>query len=341
MSRDASSNIRKALLGVFSLFLVAPFSVSADTIYQQLIDSSSEVTLYSGIGTCTATSSNIATFIAPITTTPGATSFAYGVFFNNTGGPNTINITISSTTNYNALHSWSLSVPSSDADQFLEVTGHSGVAPLIAGQTYVVHGCDVGSEVTKTRSNLSEDFWYGYITDNGVESVPVAPGIPGFTDVGIATTSQQVWCAGNFSTSSGFLDTLGQSISLGFCNVGVFLFVPSQSAVSQWQALATTSREKIPFSYYYDFRDILNDQSASSSENFPSFAVNGADWGIGSTTAIGNIVPNLTFLSTSTISQYLPPGMYDLLFLLMRSAIWMMVLFHVYRRIVPKNATDH
>jgi len=315
----------KKALGVL-IVLLAPFSVQGATIYQQLTDSSSEVTLYNGIGTCTATSSNIATFMAVSTVVPTAGSFAYGVFFNDTGGPNTINITISSTTNYNALHTWSLSVPSSDADQFLEVTAHSGTEPLLAGETYVVHGCDVGSEVTKTRSNLSEDFWYGYITDDGVESVPVAPGIPGFTDVGIATTSQQTYCSTNFSTSTGLLDSIGQSISLGFCNVGVFLFVPSLSAVAtfqnNWDTLTTT---KFPFSWVVDARETIDQFAATSSQGW--FAVSIPT---GSTTAALGFT-SIEVISTSTLSYYLPDSVRDTIKVLIGAVFYLLAIGYVYR----------
>jgi len=214
----------------------------------------------------------------------------------------------------------------------------------IPGTTYYVWNRNSNNEAGNFASNLSGDFFYGYITAGGFSpSIPILPGLPGYTDVGISTTSQQVYCNQNFSTTTGLLDSVGQSISLGICNVSVFLFVPSNAALLNYSNLASTTQEKIPFSYYYDFKDILDGSSASSSTNFTALAVNLGSTGVGSTSPYGAVLTglgNFSFLSTTTIMTYISQSTYDLLFLLMRSAIWVAVMFHIYRRFVPKHATS-
>lgn len=144
-----------------------------------------------------------------------------------------------------------------------------------------------------------------------------APGFAGFASSTVATT-----CDNSFATSSGFLDSVGSSISNGLCRVASFLFVPSPSSLRQFVSLASTSQQKIPFSYFYDIVNDFSSLSASSSVNVPTYTADLHGAGIGSTTPIGNILPSLEILSTTTINRYLPSGAHDALFLLARAAIW-------------------
>lgn len=331
-----SNNMKKALLGLV-IFLAAPFSVHATTVYQQLSDSSS---YFSPSGATI----QIASFIPTSSGTFGPDSFLFFVGMIPT--PDTgaqFNFYISTTTSTaQGIASFALN-PDADsgADQFLEapVVGGGG-GTYEAGTTYYVLFALSGANApgSQVRTNLSNDFFYGYIVDDGGETIPIAPGIPGFTDVGIATTTQQAYCSTNFATSSGLLDSLGRSISLGFCNVGVFLFVPSSQAMSQWQTLASTSQQKIPFSYFAGFRTLFQQLTATTSSVVPTYAADLHATGIGSTTPIGNTLPSLTWLSVAAIQTYLPTGIHDALFFLARSAIWLSIALMFYRRIIPKHA---
>lgn len=218
------------------------------------------------------------------------------------------------------------------------INGANGNTHWLPGFTYWVMNDDpqTSDPGLVYISDTTRTLFTGVITDGeGTE-----PGwIPGLTQSGIASSTLRQFCNTSFATTTGFFDSLTSSVTNGLCNVVVFLFVPNQTSLSQWRDLASTSQSKIPFSYYYDVRIILNGGHASSSVNFPEFGITGTNWGIGSTTPIGNLVPDFTYLSSTTISKYMPNGMYELMFLLMRSAIWIWVLFHIYRRIVPKHTT--
>jgi len=214
--------------------------------------------------------------------------------------------------------------------------------PGVTYYVWVEFALDDADSFIQIASNLSSNFFYGYLTAGGLHSgtdIPILPGLPGYTDVGISTTSQQVYCNSNFSTSTGLLDSLGKSISTGICNVGVFLFVPSQNALSSFATLSSTTQTKIPFSYYYNVKSILQTAS-STSGNFTSIHLNlGGATGVASTTPFAGILnQDFQLLSTSTISTYISPSTYNLLMDLARYAIWIAVMFHVYRRIVPKHA---
>jgi len=318
----------------------------AVTVYQQFTDSSGEVETVAGcqlVGSFTVSATIDISPISIQSVITNNSAFSGGLF----------NFVIStSSTNCNSPHQIISAQPKlSDGSGIPALPGvaqytlaTSTVTPNFVtsytpGTVYYVFA-DSGITDVMIATNLSRDFFYGYITGGSFSpSLPILPGIPGYTDVGISTTSQQVYCNKNFSTSTGLLDSVGQSISLGVCNVGVFLFVPSQNALSSFATLSSTTQTKIPFSYYYNVKSILQTAS-STSGNFTSIHLNlGGATGVGSTSPFAGVLnQDFQLLSTSTISTYISPSTYNLLMDLARYAIWIAVMFHVYRRIVPKHA---
>jgi len=303
-----------------------PFSLSASTIYQQLADSAAEVDLADGCSFPNYT--ELATFEVPTSMTLTAASFFYGSFYSETGANTTITLGVASTSVSGLIYSFALANNfDPDVDVFLEIPYVSGTNVLVSGYTYSIIGCDNTADVT-TRSNLSSDFVFGYLTSDGISSVPLVPGITGFTDVGISTTSQQIWCNQNFSTTTGLLDNLGQSISLGICNVGVFLFVPNTSAISQfttgWTTLTTSN---FPFSWITNLRDILDAYVATSTENFPSLTI-----AFGTSTSILGMT-SLEVISTSTIGTYLSDSTRESIQLLLATIFYLLAASFVYRNL--------
>lgn len=156
---------------------------------------------------------------------------------------------------------------------------------------------------------------------------------------GFATSTLARTCDSSFATTTGFLDTVGASISNGLCRVGSFLFVPSPDAITQFQNLASTTSSKIPFSYFYDVQAIYSGSSASTTQNFTSFSAGLSAIDFSSSTPMGSILPtNLTFLSSTTINHFMPVGMHDTLYNIMIFAIWFEVMYLIYHRVVPNKA---
>jgi len=218
------------------------------------------------------------------------------------------------------------------------VGGQNGNTQWLPGFTYYIYGdddqtTDVGLQLI---SDSTRTLFSGFITDGG----GIEPGwVPGISQIGVATSSVATFCNTNFATSSGgFLASVGQDISLGLCKVTSFLFVPNQNTLNQWQTLASTTVTKIPFSYVYEVYADFRTLSATTTENLPTYTADLTSLTLGSTTSFGNVLPNLSILSQSTISTYLPAGIHDALFLLARSAIWLFVVLSLYRRIVPHKA---
>jgi len=179
------------------------------------------------------------------------------------------------------------------------------------------------------KTDRGNQYFYGLITSGEGGTVLVLPGVTGFTNPGISTTSQSVYCASSFATS-GFLSQVASDISTAMCNVTVFLFVPSNESLTVFLSLASTTRDRAPFSYFYDMSTDINNLSASSTANLPTYTANLSALGIGSTTPIGNILPNLTLLSSTTILQYAPSGFYSALMFLARASIWLGLGFTLY-----------
>lgn len=155
------------------------------------------------------------------------------------------------------------------------------------------------------------------------------------TAIGVSTTSNAVYCDNNFAGLS-----IGADIANALCNVGAFLFVPSTATVNQYAALTSTLQGKVPFSYYYDVYNIVNNSSASTTQNLPSY---GLDLGLidfASSTALGPIFPagNFEFFSSSTIDKFLPSGMHDLLYNMMIWAIWLDLMWVLYHKLMPHKA---
>lgn len=160
----------------------------------------------------------------------------------------------------------------------------------------------------------------------------------------VSTTTVQQSCGSNLATSSGLVDSVGAAVSYGACVAGTFLFVPSQDSLESFRGIPSVLPTIIPFSYFYDFQDIINGENASSSTNFQPLSVNLASTGVGSTSPYGQILniggsSTFAYLSTTTIMTYVSQSLYDTLFLLMRSAIWVVVALHIFRRLRPGHVT--
>jgi len=155
--------------------------------------------------------------------------------------------------------------------------------------------------------------------------------------IGISTTTTAAYCNATYAGLS-----LGSDIANALCNVTGFLFVPSTQTLFAYQALNTNLSNKIPFSYFFDVKDILQGLTASttgSGGNFQSVVIDFSSVDPTASTSMGHILPShFEALSTTTIRTYVPDSVYNTLFLLMRSAIWVAVGLTLYRKVVPHKA---
>jgi len=131
---------------------------------------------------------------------------------------------------------------------------------------------------------------------------------------GISTTTLQDFCATNMPfDSSSIIGATLSAIPNGLCRVGTFLFVPTTDSLNQFADISSTTQTRFPFSYVHSVTSVWSALQASSTLNSPSFEYKLGDLGIGSTSALGNILPNFTVFSASTTKADFPAGTFDTL----------------------------
>lgn len=121
---------------------------------------------------------------------------------------------------------------------------------------------------------------------------------------------------------------VGGGISYAFC----FLFTPNASVIDQYGTLSGLVETKIPFSYISEFNTIFSSLSTSTS-TVTGVTLPLHDTGIGSTSPIGNIIPNVEF-NKASITHYLSDSVYAIFMLLQATAFWLATGFYIYRRVI-------
>lgn len=158
--------------------------------------------------------------------------------------------------------------------------------------------------------------------------------INGGNPSGVSTSTIQQFCNSTYATSTGWFSDISNGVTYGLCTAFAFLFVPDQSILQRFSDLSSTTKSKIPFSYFYGINALYSSLTASSTANLPSY---GYDLPVfGTTTAIGNVLPtHLDILSTTTISKYYPDSIRNTFLLLGSFAIWGSLILILYKRVVP------
>jgi len=145
-------------------------------------------------------------------------------------------------------------------------------------------------------------------------------------------TSSTLW--GALSTSSiSACDDVGNIFSTGLCVAGAFLFMPNPNVLNTFTALPSQIALKFPFSWFFTLKDTVGVLSASSTSNMAEVTLGLSSLDPATSTYFGPILPNVTVLSSTTITRYLPSGMLATLLFLEASALWVIVGFAVYHRV--------
>jgi len=99
-------------------------------------------------------------------------------------------------------------------------------------------------------------------------------------------------CAISFAGSFSLSDCFG------------YLFLPSQNWFTSYTALPTALEQTFPFSYPFSMVNTWNSLTASTTENAPTYTFNFGSLNIGSSTSIGNILPNVTTFGATTTNTF-------------------------------------
>jgi len=105
-----------------------------------------------------------------------------------------------------------------------------------------------------------------------------------------------------------------------------YIFLPSSNLFTNYTSLPTLLSSKFPFSYFASIVATWKTLTDDNSNASPTMALNLNDLDIGSTTPLGNFLPNFTFFSASTTKAYFPTGVFDA-FKALASAALVLTLF--------------
>lgn len=173
-----------------------------------------------------------------------------------------------------------------------------------------------------TISNFTPQF---ALTGDGFYITPTA------SSTGLLLSGAQAFCDAQFGSSTNGAFGIGSDIANAFCQVGGYLFVPTPASLQQFQQLEPTMALKAPFSFVFGTVSTWDSLTASTTLSVPEYSIDLASTGIGSTTALGNILPNqMDLLSSSTINKYLPAGVHDTLYNLAEIAIALIAVAGMY-----------
>jgi len=338
-------SVKSTAMALAVLFLF-PVPALASQVFQQLTDSSR----FGDINSASVTHIlPLGSFIAyddgPIEVTCLYAQTCSGIPYSlivasnpsSSGGSMSIYLSTSSdavtAVNSGAVADWLFHVDAYAADDFISAYAMNtlnGATNYQPGQKYYIFLTASGPAGFGVRT-AADGTLYGFFTDGNGTSIPISPNIPGFADVGISTSSAAVNCAGNFATSSGFLADTASNIAVGLCDVGLFLFVPNVGVTQQLESFASSTQTHFPFSWVAQVNGAFASLDASSTSNFVSLRFGLGSLGIGSTTPMGNILPDFDIMSTTTVMKYLPSPIWTSILWLISAGLWLtlgMNIFH-------------
>jgi len=122
----------------------------------------------------------------------------------------------------------------------------------------------------------------------------------------------------------------GNIFTDGLCTAFSFLFVPDPNTLNNYTTFTAMLETKFPFSWMYQVQTAITGLTASSTSNFQTASLNLASLGVGSTTAIGNILPDVDVLSTTTIEKFMPSGMWSSIQALIAAALWLSLGLYIF-----------
>jgi len=123
--------------------------------------------------------------------------------------------------------------------------------------------------------------------------------------------------------------TTGNIFSNALCRAFAYLFVPNPTVLDQYQNLGPQLQTKFPVSWVYQVQAEIN-TAATTTLSSPVWTMNLHDAGIGSTTPLGNILPNMVVFSSSTVKRYISDAQWNALMTLAGAAIWLVAFYTLY-----------
>lgn len=246
-----------------------------------------------------ATTTAPTSVIFDIQNSPSNLANGYVVQYTNTGN-------FTTTYQYGLLADSGYVSPTDDGTPFAIAT----TSPTLANGKY---------SISVTLANISPNLPYPTLTNPSGFFNPATVSYFGVGSTSFVLTPTFTSSSFSYASTSCVINFAG-SFSLSDC-LG-YIFLPSQNWIANYTALPAQFQNIFPFSYPASIASAWSNLQASSTQNSPTFNMNFGDIGIGSTTALGNILPNAQVFGASTTQHYFPAGTFDALKALASTAIW-------------------
>jgi len=339
--------MKKALMIVSGALVMGSFSfASAAVVYSQpsgsfQVSSAVSSTISAGVnlGTFTATGAHVLT--GPVLTSAlgfNTSEAGYVCVYNETDGTH---IACSDTN--------TVATSSQAVQTIFTLIAANQSGTTISGKTYTIRLVAGTSGFIGYRLTDSNGTPYVVLTDTSGGVVPPNWGAIGivppidFAAVQYVATSTSFFsgsASGTLQAIANECSSTGNIFSEAMCRAAAYLFVPNPNVTNQYLTLATTTAQKFPFSYVFGISALFTGLTASSTTNMIAPKIAFSQYDPASSTPFGPFLPDLTFLSTSTIQRYMPSGFWSLIQTLMIAAIWLGLAFMLVREAL-KMANSH
>jgi len=135
-----------------------------------------------------------------------------------------------------------------------------------------------------------------------------------FNAGGLSTTTLTSFCDTNLPyDNSSLIQATLTYLPNGLCRFVSYIVIPTTGSLNQFTQLKTDTQARFPFSFITDITNTWETLTASTTLNSPSLEYELFDLGIGSTTPLGNILPNITVFSSTTVKTYFPEASFNIM----------------------------
>jgi len=337
---------RKAawILGVFVFLLPAAFAyadVTSQFDQSRLVGHSSDMTWYLGTTTAPTTLSSVSLILS-------ATSSSETVYARVTCFANTWSSSQTGCTNINPVQS--LNSVGFSGDRVLVLMNFS--TTLQTGKAYIIEVIGTDANVgfyggTEQFGRQCNTIPFGNTCSSGTNLVPYfnlnqsidwVGGLNLYTPSVFATSSAAIAASsslwGAYASSSTLIEACntGNLFGDGLCSAASFLFVPNPNTLNAFFSIPSAASGKFPFSWIYGVQTTFSSLAVSSTTAMTSLSFNLGTLGIGSTTPMGNILPNTEVFSKNTIETYISPTLWATFQTLIAAGMWLGFIWFEFNR---------
>jgi len=217
---------------------------------------------------------------------------------------------------------------------------------LQSGRSYLVDFVQVGSPSATTVLYGTNTYQFNKQCDFGgvtyCSGTPyfVFDAIPNWTGINATSTALTSLYQSGASSTLALIEArcsgAGNVFSQALCAAGAFLFIPDPAVLNGFASLPTLVDTKFPFSWWNGMTETVNGLTASSSANMAVVTLGLSAVDPATSTIFGQLLPNVTVLSSTTITRYLSPSILATLLIIEALALWVIVGFFIFDRVRHK-----